>query len=146
MIEKVSYLKQSSHWDEEKIQLAYARLRPHIDEYKYLAAITDWQLIRDRPEIYIKLQEAYDIMVLNEIKDRFRRCKPCERMALCAIQDLTNSGDGAPMSFKGEKEEWELDELVAKLNIPKGLKESCEQRHKDKLDRHHEYIQKVRAK
>lgn len=134
-----SFLKKSSHWGEEKIKKAYDNLKPYIEEYSYLSEITDWQTISDIPEIYIKLQEAYDIMLGYEVRNHFMRCRPCERMALCAIKDITENSVFPNMKFQSEKEAWEVDEMVSKLLISDSIKKECNIKHEKFLQTRSEY-------
>ena len=134
-----NFLERTSQWDKEKIQLAYQRLTPHIEEFKYLAKIKDWISIKDKPEIYIKLQEAYDIMISNEIKQHGTRCKPCERMALCAIKDIVDNNDFVSMKFKPEKEVWEIEKDLQELQISNEVIEECKVKEKKFLERRYNF-------
>lgn len=76
--------------NDQSINMLLDRLRPHINDFAYLAKIESYEDIRTNHEITGKLQEAYNIMYQLYYPKELR-CRPCEMEALCAIKDIVNN-------------------------------------------------------
>lgn len=63
------------------------RLREVIEEYRDLAVIDNWDLIKNDREITSRLSRAYEVLH-NVVIPKRLRCVPCEMEALCAIREI----------------------------------------------------------
>ena len=63
------------------------RLREVIEEYRDLAVIEYWNLIKADREITSRLSRAYEVLH-DVVIPKGLRCIPCELEALCAIREI----------------------------------------------------------
>lgn len=77
-------------------QIMLDRLAVRIDEFKDLAEIPDWKSVQNNPDVWLRLQEAHNIMHGYYYPPEFlkkHRCKPCEMEGLCAIKTIVKLAD-----------------------------------------------------
>lgn len=79
--------------NKEMANLMLSRLKDKIELFKEFEGITDYELIKNDRRKTELLQQAYDIMYYNAYHPRIYRCKPCEKEALCAIEQVLAMGN-----------------------------------------------------
>ena len=95
---------------EQSINLLLDRLRPYIEEYKDLAEIDDWYLVRKDREITARLQNAYNIMH-DMFLPKGIRCEPCEIEGLLAIRELAGKkfSPSRIINIDGKKARYQIE-------------------------------------